>query len=128
MSLCLLAIPLLVLGSFGHLGLPVDLITSPAANVALALGVDSMIHLVLRMKALAATGEPDPWGAARSQMTRPILSASFIICAGFGIFALSTFPPTARFGFAVIVGTITAATVAVVVLPSVGKRPVGDVS
>jgi len=48
----------------------------------------------------------------------PVLSATLLICVGFGIFTLSTFPPTQRFGFAVILGTMTAATVALVALPT----------
>ncbi len=123
---CLVAIPVIVLGAFGHLSLPVDMITSPAANVALALGVDSMIHLVLRFRALDADGAAAPWAAARTQMTQPVLAASLIVCAGFGIFALSTFPPTARFGFAVILGTVMAATVALAVLPSLAQRLTPD--
>jgi hypothetical protein len=34
----------------------VDIITSPAANVALAMGVDSMIHLVVRVRHLHNNG------------------------------------------------------------------------
>ena len=118
MFLCLAGIPLVVLGAFGHLGIPIDMITSPAANVALALGVDAMIHLVVRAR---ATGD---WLTARAEMRQPILAGALIICVGFGIFAVSSFPPTARFGAAVILGTLTAATMALWVLPTwVGSRP-----
>lgn len=116
MVISLTTVPLIVLGTFGHLGVPVDMITSPAANVALALGVDSMIHLVLRVRRLG------DWERARAQLTPPILSAAAIVCLGFGIFAFSAFPPTARFGLAVILGTITAAAAALLVLPSLAVR------
>ncbi len=116
MLLCLVGIPLMVLGAFGHLRIPIDMITSPAANVALAMGVDSMIHLVIRAGALG------DWGQAQIQMKQPILAGTMIICLGFGIFAFSSFPPTARFGFAVILGTLTAATMALWVLPTVAQR------
>lgn len=120
MVACLAVIPLVVLGTFGHLGIAVDIITSPAANVALALGVDSMIHLVVRVRHLGAEGltPTESWATARHQILRPVLSATLLICVGFGIFTLSTFPPTQRFGFAVILGTMTAATVALVALPT----------
>jgi predicted RND superfamily exporter protein len=49
-----------------------------------------------------------------------VLGATGIITAGFGIFVLSSFPPTQRFGLAVIVGTATAATMALFVLPRLG--------
>ena len=138
MWVCLASIPMVVLGTFGWFGIAVDIITSPAANVALAMGVDSMIHLVVRVRRLRAAGQErsaDPraddliWTEALSQIRRPVLGASAIICAGFGIFVMSTFPPTARFGLAVMLGTVTAATMALVVLPSLAgigfKRSVG---
>jgi predicted RND superfamily exporter protein len=60
MWVCLAGIPLVVLGIFGHLGIAIDIITSPAANVALAMGVDSMIHLVVRVRRLTSSGVPAP--------------------------------------------------------------------
>jgi predicted RND superfamily exporter protein len=119
MVVCLCGIPSIVLGTAAHLGMPIDIITSPAANVALAMGVDSMIHLVMRVRRLANPSLPEweTWLRARNQLWRPIVGATFIICAGFGIFSLSTFPPTQRFGLAVILGTLTAATMALVALP-----------
>ena len=123
MWLCLAGIPLVVLGTFGHFGIAVDIITSPAANVALAMGVDSMIHLVVRVRRLSSSGVEAPWAAALSQIRAPVLGATGIICAGFGIFVLSSFPPTQRFGLAVILGTVTAAAMALVVLPRLVSRP-----
>jgi predicted RND superfamily exporter protein len=116
MWVCLAAIPTVVLGIFGLLGIAVDIITSPAANVALAIGADSMIHLVVRARRLQGTHEA-PWRLAVDQISRPVLGATGIISAGFGIFVLSSFPPTQRFGLAVILGTAAAATMALVVLP-----------
>ena len=52
-----------------------------------------------------------------AQIGPAILGATGIVCAGFGIFALSSFPPTQRFGVAVILGTMAAAGMALVVLP-----------
>ena len=115
MWICLAAVPAIVLGGFGHLGMAVDIITSPAANVALALGVDAMIHLVVRVRRLAA--EASPWTAALVQIGPPVLRATLVVCIGFGIFSLSTFPPTARFGIAVALGTLVAAAMALLVLP-----------
>jgi hypothetical protein len=118
---CLVAIPAVILGTFGHLGIAVDIITSPAANIALAIGADSMIHLVVRVRTLAASGDARPWAGAVAQIRGPVLGATGIICAGFGIFVLSSFPPTRRFGLAVILGTAAAATMALVVLPRLSR-------
>ncbi len=124
MLACLAAVPALVLGTFGHLGVAIDIVTSPAANVALAMGVDSMIHLVTRVRRLgdgrARLG--GPWRAARNDLARPVATACAVICAGFGIFALSDFPPTRRFGAAVILGTVAATTAALAVLPGLMAR------
>ena len=132
MVVCLAGVPLVVLGTFGWLGVSMDIITSPAANVALAMGVDSMIHLVVRVRHLRDGGlaEMESWSQARAQIMGPVLSATLLICVGFGIFGLSTFPPTGRFGLAVILGTMTAATMALVTLPLAvqawQKRPLPD--
>jgi predicted RND superfamily exporter protein len=123
MFACLVGIPLVVLGVFGWTGTAVDIITSPAANVALAMGVDSMIHLVVRVRRIHRRGSDaaSAWMEGQRQIGPPVIAATLIICAGFGIFALSSFPPTRRFGFAVILGTMTAATMALLTLPSVAS-------
>jgi predicted RND superfamily exporter protein len=118
----LLGIPAVVLGTFGYLGIAVDIITSPAANVALGLGSDAMIHLVVRVRRLTRAGDVDPWTNGVAQIGRAVIGATGIVAAGFGIFALSTFPPTQRFGFAVILGTAAAAVLALVVLPGLNRR------
>ncbi len=128
MLACLVAVPAVVLGVFGHLGIAVDIVASPAANVALALGVDSMIHIAMRARDLRqAAGPPSPrsgrssreaWAAARTSLAKPVATACAIICMGFGIFVLSDFPPTRRFGLAVVLGTFTAAVAALFVLPA----------
>jgi predicted RND superfamily exporter protein len=125
---CLFGIPAVILGTFGHLGIAIDIITSPAANVALGMGADSMIHLVVRVRRLTTGGESAPWTAAVAQIGRPVLGATGIISAGFGIFVLSTFPPTQRFGLAVILGTAAAASLALVVLPGLARREGGATS
>jgi predicted RND superfamily exporter protein len=117
MWLCLAGVPVVILGVFGHLGIAMDIITSPAANIALAVGADSMIHLVVRMRRLSKAGERAPWAMAVAQVGPPVIGATGIVCVGFGIFVLSSFPPTQRFGLAVMVGTMAASAMALVVLP-----------
>jgi predicted RND superfamily exporter protein len=118
----LVGIPAVVLGTFGYLGIAVDIITSPAANVALGLGSDAMIHLVVRVRRLTGAGDSDPWTHGVAQIGRAVIGATGIVAAGFGIFVLSTFPPTQRFGLAVILGTTAAAALALVVLPGLHRR------
>jgi hypothetical protein len=118
------SVPILIFGSLGYLNLPLDIISSPAANVAVAVGIDSMIHLVLRRRRLRSAGfDPqEAWREARRQMAAPILAAALVIAAGFGVFILSSFPPTRHFGLAVVVGTLAAAALALVALPYLGSR------
>lgn len=124
MLACLLAVPLTVLGAFGHAGVAVDIITSPAASVALAMGVDSMIHLASRVRRIdgGAARADGSWQAAKSELAAPVATACVVVCAGFGVFAFSDFPPTRRFGLAVVLGTVAATTVALGALPRLMTR------
>jgi predicted RND superfamily exporter protein len=117
MWVCLAAIPAVILGTFGHAGIAIDIISSPAANIALSIGADSMIHLVVRRRRLRGMGRAAAWRAAVREVGPSVIGATAIVSAGFGIFALSAFPPTRRFGLAVIVGTLAAGVLALVVLP-----------
>lgn len=123
---CLAVVPLVVLGVFGWTGTPIDIITSPAASIALAMGVDAMIHLVVRVRR-AAGSSAERWAIALAAVRPAVVGATLLLGAGFGIFALSDFPPTRRFGMAVVVGTVAAAVLALVVLPAtVAARPAGS--
>lgn len=119
MVLCLAAVPVLLLGAMGHFSQPVDVISAPGANVAIALGIDAMIHLIMAVRRQRQTGAhlSVAWQQACAQMRRPIIGAMLILAAGFGIFLLSSFPPTQRFGTLVAAGTLISAVMALVVLP-----------
>lgn len=122
MWLCLAVVPLVVLGVFGWTGTPVDIITSPAASIALAMGVDAMIHLVVRVRRSAGSIEAR-WREALGSVGPAVLGATLLLSAGFGIFVLSDFPPTRRFGLAVVLGTVAAAALALIVLPATVRAP-----
>lgn len=122
MILSLAAIPVLLLGALGYAGVAVDVISSPAANVAIALGIDAMIHLTTAARRRRSAGD-DPrqaWRRSVDELGPAIAGASAILSCGFGIFILSSFPPTARFGLSVAAGTLIAALMALVVLPYLG--------
>lgn len=121
MVACLSLIPICMLGLIGHLGVPLDIISAPAANVAIGMGIDSMIHMVIAMRRFLAEGNGfwQAWKNARRILWKPIVSSMSIVAAGFGIFSFSMFPPSQRFGLAVVLGTCIAAPIALFVLPSV---------
>jgi predicted RND superfamily exporter protein len=118
--------PLATLGGLGLTGTPVDVISSPASNVCIGMAADAMIHLVLavRRRADGAVITWAHWVAARREQATPILISTGLVISGFAIFTLSVFPPTRRFGGAVIFGTLVAAFGALVLLPALAApRP-----
>ena len=119
MVFCLALVPIFLLGGVGLLGQPIDVISAPGANVAISLGIDAMIHLVMAVRRRKAAGDDlrQAWLHAREQMRQPIVGAMVILAIGFGIFVLSSFPPTRRFGMLVAIGTLASAAMALVVLP-----------
>ncbi len=58
--------------------------------------------------------------AGRQEQWRGIIYSDVVIAAGFGIFALSNFPPTQRFGLVVLAGTIIDILSNLFVLPLLG--------
>lgn len=112
-------VPIFLVGGMGLLGMPLDFISSPAAQVAIGIGVDSMIQLAAAARRARREGLPAAaaWLRARSEMGSAVVSATLIVALGFALFALSSFPPTQRFGLAVALGTLMSGAVALYVLP-----------
>jgi predicted RND superfamily exporter protein len=115
MALCTAAIPAVTLGIAGFARVPLDIVVSPAINVAVGVAVDSMIHLGAAWRRARARGE-DVRSAQREQAPG-IIAFFVVVTAGFSIFLLSNFPPTQRFGLAVVLGTAVAAVMALWVFP-----------
>jgi predicted RND superfamily exporter protein len=125
MFLCLAVIPIVVRGAIAYLGMPLDFVTASAANLDLGMGVDAMIYLTLAARQ-ARTGDGDSWTAwsrACAELWRPIGTSLLIIVSGFGIFLLSEFPPTQRFGAFVMFGSATAAAIALFMFPWLASVP-----
>jgi predicted RND superfamily exporter protein len=112
-------IPLGVIGIIGYFHIPFDIISSPGANIAIGIGVDSMINMLFFVKRHLKVSRDSKkvWSEACSRLWRPILYSTAVTCLGFGIFILSAFPPTQRFGFSVILGTLIAPLAALFVFP-----------
>jgi uncharacterized protein len=108
MLISLGVIPLVMLGILGYFQVPVDIISAPAANIAIGIGVDAMIHMLIWVKRHPAGNMRswEAWASVCSRLWKPILYSMSVVCAGFGIFMLSGFPPTQRFGFSVVLGTL----------------------
>ncbi len=118
------AIPVIIFGTVGLLRVQVDLISAPAANIAIALGIDSMIHFVIyagRKSPGRGVRQKKVWKQTQRSMRSPVFNEAVIICMGFAIFLFSSFPPTARFGIEIIYGTLISALATLFALPFLAK-------
>jgi len=124
MTASITVIPMMILGLIGYFHIPLDTISAPAANVALGMGIDAMIHMVNifhRSKEMG-TSNTAHWDDVTRRMAQPILTSMFIVCTGFGIFFFSSFPPTHRFGGSIILGSVVSAFTALFVFPLLAKK------
>jgi predicted RND superfamily exporter protein len=120
MTVCLALMPFTVFGIVGLSRMPLDIIAAPAANVALPLGIDEMLHLGHRIRHRRQQ-ERDVWKAwaqALKDMWRPILASMLIVASGFALFLLSDFPPTRRLGVLVCIGAVLTDLVVLMALPA----------
>lgn len=118
MLVSLLTIPIVVRGYIAYMGMPLDFITASAANLDLGMGVDAMIYLTIFARREKDAGDSwTAWSKACSHLWQPIGTSLLVICCGFGIFLLSNFPPTQRFGLFVILGSASAAAAALLMFP-----------
>jgi predicted RND superfamily exporter protein len=125
MVIAVCIVPAGILGIIGWFKVPLDVISAPAANVCIGMAVDAMIHLTMaaRKSEHWKDNRWQAWCDARKDQWHSILNSAIIVCGGFGIFALSSFPPTQRFGIAVVFGTVIAAAAALFVLPVLAGYP-----
>jgi len=121
LSICV--IPVIVLGTVGWLGIPLDIISAPACNIALGLGIDSMIHMVraYRRQKPRNNRDTEAWGKIRHRFWQPVATFTLVMVLGFGIFTFSEFPSTKRFGAAVVFGTLIASMTALFVMPTTAQ-------
>jgi predicted RND superfamily exporter protein len=123
--LVIAGIPVAIVGVLAIARIPLDIIAAPAIIVAIGMGVDMAIHLTTAARLSGTTGR-EAWSRALDRQWRSIAGSAVIVMAGFGVLAQSAFPPTARFGLAVMIGTLAAAALTLWVLPVLatlgGKR------
>ena len=122
MIFSLALVPICMLGGIGLLRIPVDIISAPATNICIGMAIDSMVHLVFGMRRAQRDGQQgwEAWVAGRREQWRGIVFSDVIIAAGFAIFALSSFPPTQRFGLVVVAGTVVDILANLFLLPLLG--------
>lgn len=115
-------IPVTILGLAGWLTIPVDVISAPAISVCLGIAVDALIHLALAVRRhLADCDMSAAWDRALREQSAGILASTGVIAVGFIIFAYSGFPPTTRFGMAIVLGALVAGCAALTLFPFLGR-------
>ena len=91
---------LLLFGVMGFAGIPLSTGTAMVAAIAVGICVDNTIHFLMRYHEEMAS-RPTTEEAIRATMdeeARPIMSISLALTLGFGVLALSSFPPVVYFG------------------------------
>ena len=103
--------------------IPLDIISAPACNIALGLGIDSMIHMVRAYRRQKHQNKKDAeaWADVRHRFWQPVLTFTLVMVLGFGIFSFSEFPSTQRFGVAVVFGALIASMTALFVMPTTAQ-------
>ncbi len=101
-------------------GIPLDMTTIMVSNIAIGVGVDSAIYLVIQyLRELRAT-PLEPRGALErtlAVMGQPVLLSSIAIIAGLSVFLTAAFRPVMFFGALVIVTLAATAIGTLVTLP-----------
>lgn len=129
MTFCLTLVPVALYGLVGLTGMRLDIISAPAANVALPMGIDEMIHLGYAMRRARKEARGDEsdraaWRKALAELWAPTLMSMAIVASGFSLFLLSRFPPTQHLGALVCVGAVFTDLAVLVLLPTLATvRP-----
>jgi predicted RND superfamily exporter protein len=124
------ALPVLVVfGGMGWLGIRIDIGSMMAASIALGVAVDDTIHFLAWFKDdFRALGDRKAaiLSAYRRSATAT-LQAALINGLGLSVFATSSFTPTQRFGWLMLVILIAGMVAELVMLPSILFGPIGRV-
>lgn len=112
------------LGAMGFAGIAVDTATVTVAGIALGIAFDNTIHILHRTLQARREGLDLEPAVARAlwEAGRPAAVSGLALAAGFAVFGLAPFPPTAYFGLLVGGTALTGALCDVLVLPALAFR------
>jgi len=98
------ALPIIiVLGTMGWIGLPVNIATAMIASVSMGMAVDSSIHYIygFRRHMQAGVMAAEAIRLTHASVGRAVVFANLAILVGFSVLCLSNFVPTIHFGILV---------------------------
>ena len=111
---------LLVLGTMGWLGIPLDLMTITIAAISVGIAVDNTIHYIIRFR--REFPEDRDYRATmwrcHGSIGRAMYYTSLTIVVGFSILMLSNFVPTFYFGLFTGLAMLTALVASLALLPA----------
>jgi predicted RND superfamily exporter protein len=93
--------PVIVLfGFMGYAEIPLNIGTAMAAAIAIGIAVDDTLHFMLRYNQELRRSKSQSRAMQRTiyEEALPVVSTSLALCAGFLVFAQSSFVPVAQFG------------------------------
>jgi predicted RND superfamily exporter protein len=102
-------------------GIPLDMTTIMVSNIAIGVGVDSAIYLVIQYRRELSATPSNPQfalGQTLSIMGQPVLLSSLSIVAGLLVFVAATFRPVLYFGVLVMVTLLATTLGTLVTLPT----------
>jgi predicted RND superfamily exporter protein len=101
--------------------IPLDMTTIMVSNIAIGVGVDSAIYLVIQYRRELAVSPADPAAATERTllvMGQPVLLSSLSIVAGLLVFLTAAFRPVMYFGLLVTFALVATTFGTLVTLPS----------
>ncbi|NCP65854.1 MAG: MMPL family transporter [Paraglaciecola sp.] len=114
---------LVVLGSMGWLGIPLDLMTITIVAIAMGIAVDDTIHFVHRFQEEATTkNSTDAIKHTYHSIGFALLYTSFIITMGFSLLSFSDFIPSVMFGLLTGLAMLIALLTDLTLLPAMLQR------
>ncbi|XZE18214.1 efflux RND transporter permease subunit [Pirellulaceae bacterium SH449] len=118
-----------IFGAMGWLGTAVDIGSMMTASIALGVAVDDTIHYLAWFRRDLDEGMDVKTAIvhAYKKCATPALQAACISGIGLSVFSLSTFTPTQRFGWLMLMILIAGVVAELVLLPAILAGPLGKV-
>ena len=118
-----------VFGAMGWMGTAVDIGSMMTASIALGVAVDDTIHYLAWFRKDLDDGMDIRSAIVHSykKCATPALQAACISGIGLSVFSLSTFTPTQRFGWLMLMILIAGVVAELILLPSILAGPLGAI-